>query len=309
MIDTIMITKRISNECKYWVVERANKESIVIKNGEVIKCKIGCMNIIFTNDKIKVTVALPTLKYGHNLYSLKYADVKVMICRIEELLGFEIGDAYLSRVDLAQNIIVENDSRLYFQALLYKQKYNRQDFRSGFSLSRSSKYLSFYDKHVQFKKFFEKKGIAVIPEFENEKVIRYEFSIRTRLNQTMKRGCVTVNDLLDKNLYNELIGMWISEYLGIVKTKDEIIDKGMFTKSDYKNYLAFVGAIAKGGEKILKQEVEVLKKAKSFNNPTQPLRRLELIDELFRNGYLCRENSLMKELNKKVMEAAFMNYV
>ncbi|MEO6731370.1 MAG: phage/plasmid replication protein [Ferruginibacter sp.] len=312
MIDNIKVRKRINESEKLAILNMADPGKINLSGDGVHKsAMIKNISINWRQDYMHLAVSLPTFKYGHNLYPLKYASINDVISEIESTLGLHLKDAHLGRIDVSQNFIVKDPCAFYFDSLLYKDKFYTHEYKHGKSFlnSENSATLAFYDKIEQFKKDRTKlNDIKLIPEFENKNILRYEYRMTQRLGRVLGRNEVLVKDLYDKNLYNSLIGIWLSQYLSIIKRKEEIVNRGFKLPSELKDYLAFTGATKLGGESTIKKKIILLRKQKKFRNEAQPNRMIKMVGDLFKTGYLCRENEHVKELNSKVTGAALMNY-
>lgn len=312
MIDTIKISKQLTSS-NLRLLEKNSEISkpLTTTEGVMKECRIRNMRVVLRGNYLHMLVSLPTLMYGNNLRSLRFESVNECLQKLENIIGIGMMDARLGRIDLAQNIIVEDYCKGYFLSLIHKKGFYKQEYQSGinFITRNNTKTLSFYDKIKSSNTpFAKKRGIQIIPEFAGRNVLRYEIRLSHRLNQTLKIPHVFVKDMVDKNTYNLLIGLWLSEYLSISKSKSEIDGKALSSALELKDYLAYKGVIEYGGEGAIKNLIEHNSVEGAFQNSTQPFRMLKMVDRLFKNGYVCRENSLVKELNSKVTEAALINH-
>lgn len=309
MYDTVILRKDISNSQREYILKNATETRIKkMSNGnETIQCRIDFMWVLFLNGMVRISVSLPALKYGHNLYPVNRFNVRECICKMEEILKINLADATVSRIDVAQNIIVDSDCRIYFNSLLYKPKFNKSVYPTGVSFSRQSEHLCFYDKNVQMKMASLKMGEENITEFTERNILRYEYRIKGHLNRLLDRRETVLKDLLNRSFSNQLVRRWISNYLSIDKAKRQI-ERNLRTVPEFKNYLAFEGSNNFGGQAGIREIIDLNKRLGIYQNPSQPHRIVKMVDELYTNGVLCTDNKFINELNQKVWEAAFLNF-
>jgi hypothetical protein len=311
-MDTISFKKYIKEGEKKAITDKSTLDVIAASEGEILRSrhKVHGMEIRFRGTYMAVNVSLPKFRYGNNIEPLKHADIRSVLSDIESVLGVSVLDAYLSRVDIAQNIIMEHDCQCYFDQLLMKGNYKQQDYKPGVNFFNTEIGVYFYDKLKENARKYR----AIVPdEFIGKNIIRNEFRIKKHLSELFNRhniakGNVTVGHLLDKKVYNHLVRLSYSHYLKITKGKVLIPSSELLNPSDFKDFLAFKGIIACGGETRVRKTVQTSRKNNLYANPSQPRRILEMIDNVTKNGYLCRENPFVKELNIKMAQAALMNY-
>lgn len=308
MIDTIKLTMKLSLEEKKIILDNPNIEERLIKSdGELKKCKLRNANLQFRGQYLHLIVGLPTFKYGHNLYSIKHWALIETVEALENAIGIQLKKAMLNRIDVGQNIILNERCSKYLHCLMHKPGYEKQGYFDkgvNFINRDNSRVLAFYDKtkHLQ-SSYMRKIGKCVIDEFEGKNLLRYEMKLKTRLHQQMGKKLLVL-DLFDKAIYDKLIGLWLSEFIGIVKSKIEIESKEFDTASELKDFLAFKGAEAYGEERLKRLVETVWKEKEQRDNAIKRHRALKMVNSLFRNGYMSRENDLMKELNSQITEAA-----
>src|SRR5690242_3079091 len=99
MYDTIVIRKDTNDKQMKDIVKRFdNRFTTRSDSGNIIKGRINSMGIQLLNGFIRIAVSLPTLRYGHNLYSLKLSNVNDVILQMEQMVGIKLGDALVSRI-------------------------------------------------------------------------------------------------------------------------------------------------------------------------------------------------------------------
>jgi hypothetical protein len=312
-MDTISFKKYIKEDEKKAITDKSTLDVIAASEGEILRSrhKVHGMEIRFKGTYMAVNVSLPKFRYGNNIEPLKHTDIRSVLSDIESVLGVSVLDAYLSRVDIAQNIIMEYDCQYYFDELLMKGNYKQQDYKPGVNFFNTEIGLYFYDKLKENARKYR----AIVPdEFVGRNILRYEFRIKKHLSELFNRhkivkGNVTVGHLLDKKVYNHLVRLSYSHYLQITKGKVLIPSSELLNPSDFKDFLAYKGIIACGGEERIRKTVQTNRKSNLYANPAQPHRILEMISKVTKNGYLGVENPLIQELNNKVSQSTLMSYV
>ncbi|HTB52665.1 MAG TPA: hypothetical protein VK718_07810 [Ferruginibacter sp.] len=311
-MDTLSFKTSTTEKEKNAIIDKSTLDVIAASEGEILSSrhKVHGMDIRFKGTYMAVNVSLPKFRHGNNIEPLKHSDIQTVLSDIELVLGVSVLDAYLSRVDIAQNIIMEHDCQCYFDELLMKGNYKQQDYKPGVNFFNTEIGLHFYDK---LKENARKARATVPDEFLGKNILRYEFRNVKHISELFNRhkivkGNVTVGHLLDKKVYNHLVRLSYSHYLKIIKGKVLIPSRELLNPSDFKDFLAYKGIIACGGEERVRKTVQTNRKNNFYANSAQPHRILEMIDKVTKNGYLGVENPLIQELNNKIAQATLMSY-
>lgn len=313
MIDTIKVSKELTSEEKGIIINNPEiKDMLFTRDGEIKECRIRNAQMRFRGHYLHLLVSLPTFKYGHNLLSLKYWSLSETVEAIEEVIGIKLKEATVNRIDIAQTIVLERKCADYINRLMYKNGFNKHEYSHGrgvnFLRSDNSRVLAFYDKTKHYASSFMKKmGKYIIDEFNGKNLLRYEMRMPIRLHHQMNRK-LQIRDLFDKSIYNTLVIMWQSEYFGITKSKVEIEFKAFASPGELKDYLAFKGATTYGESNLSKLIETVWKDKDMENNAVIRHRATKMVNSLFRNVNMSREDDCIKELNSRIIEASHLAY-
>jgi hypothetical protein len=271
--------------------------------------RVDAIGVSFKHAEMKVTVSLPKMRYGNNMEVLKYCDLKDIFGEIEDVLGVSILNARLSRIDMSCNLIMKHDCKYYFNELLSKGTYKKQDYKPGINFINSQFGILLYDKLKEAKK----EGVKKIPdEFAERNLLRCEFRCKKDITRLFKRNgiakeIVTVGHLLDKKVYNYLIHLWYYHYLSIDKGSELIPNPELLRMGDYRDAMAQAGIRSYGVEHVL-NDIAIRRKEQAFGNATEGWRTKKMINEIIQNDDLCIVNPYIRELNRKMTDAVFMSY-
>lgn len=199
------------------------------------------LRIHITDSSIKITGSIAKYYLGTNLETLNRNDVKKAIEDLSNRLHLPIDKAVLSRIDIAENYIMEHKVSSYIEKLGELSRFNRLEMAKAslyYKQKGKSQELCIYDKIAE-----AKTDKVEIPErFIDKNVLRYEYRLLKRLNKRLNIREATVSLLYDEDFYSKLITLWADMFLSIkpinkmvpnlIKGKEVISDKnlGILTK-------------------------------------------------------------------------------
>lgn len=237
---------------------------------------------------------------GDNFQTLTRGDVKQAIQRMSDELYLPMYKANITRIDLAQNFIMDFDLPVYFNHLGQLVDYKRLEQPKGLYYNQIKKLLIFYDKVAEQK---HKKN--PIPEiYQNRHVLRYEMRFFKGLLHQFNLPEIKAETLYNEVFYMDIIKRWHNEYKRINKIRDNTnID---FTMIKTKRQLSLQGLSfliqSKGGELAFIKEIA---EAQSTGQLTkkQAFDLRDLVNEASRSEILTCSSDVISELDKKVNEA------
>lgn len=262
------------------------------------------------NLKVKVTENRVTVfessicKYylGDNFKTLSKGDYKRAIEKISDCLHLPFHLANVTRIDFAQNFIMQHETGLYYPFLGEAQYYNRLPQPNGLYYTNKLRQLIFYGKVQE-----QKDKRQPIPElYQNRNVLRFEMRFKSRLRQQFKQPEITAGLLYDESFYRELVKRWEKEYFNIQKINNKFntMKPTGSTKELIEN-IALIQILEAGQSQVLntiKQwqlTGEITKKQAKDHREKIKLLSQKPFDEL--------GNDFIIELNRKVKDAA-QNY-
>jgi len=257
--------------------------------------------------KVKVTENRVTVKdnsickyyLGDNFKTLSKGDYKRAIEKISDCLHLPFHLANVTRIDAAQNLIMQYETGLYYPFLGEAQYYKRLPQPNGLYYSNELRQLVFYGKVKE-----QKDKRQPIPElYQYRNVLRFEMRFKRRLREHFNRTEITAGLLYDEVFYRDLFKQWKNEYFNIQKINSKYMSmKPTGSKKEFIENLALFSIIEAGQSQVLNtikqwQETGEISKKQAFD-----LRGY--IKEITQRPINEAGNDLINELNRKIKEAA-----
>lgn len=230
---------------------------------------------------------------GDNFKTLSRSDSMRAVEKMSDELHIPVDLANITRIDAAQNLIVQHPERAYYSLLGEAQYYERAPKGNGLYYNNNLRTLVFYGKEHEQKV----KG-QPIPELYRERhIIRYEMRYKERLAKQFNRPEIIAATLYDELFYTEIVNRWRDEYRAIKKNKSNLFN--MKPTGSTKELLANLALIAilemgqpnvlnivkiwqEGGEISRKQAYDLRTAINSLSNCPKGEAGSELIIELDR---------------------------
>lgn len=236
---------------------------------------------------------------GSNLYTLTREQTKLAIEQMCRDLQLPIQNAKVTRIDIAENFIMQYDEKLYFKYLSKLNYYKRLEQDNGLYFRQNNKLLVFYGKvHEQ------KKQGETIPElFKGKHVLRYEMRYLKNIPKQLNKTIVVASDLYEPSFYETLVTNWKNEYFNIQKTKEIAINpESMKDIKSFQQQMMLEGLVSKfGTESIALDFVETQFKMGVFQNRMQPQRLKQEIKKAFALTKATFKSLIIKELDEKIL--------
>ena len=308
MVDTINLRLCNDNyENSYLTFARNTLERVKIteyENGCIsVAGKIGNLNVFITKYSIEINGGSLCKWYlGDNLQTLYRRDIKNAIEKLSDTLHLNIGNADITRLDIAQNILLNYPIRLYLKYFgLYAHKLPLTQ-NLGIYYEHGNETLCFYDKIEEMKR-----SGAIIPTiFTNENIMRYEQRYFGRIPQTFELPNFTADMLYKEKYYIKVLDKWRAAYEAIDKIKDigsiNINFENMKTKKDL--YKIAVAALIKnlGGKNEVINQINIAAKNEQLTRK-QKFDLLEVIEDCANSSEITFVADFTTELDKKIAEA------
>jgi len=272
----------------------------VSQYGEYITGYLDNLRVSITDNRVKVyDSSLCKYYLGDNFKTLSKGDTKRAIEKISDSLQLPFHLANVTRIDFAQNLILQYSEKIYYPYLGEAQYYNRLEQNNGLYYNNQKRQLVFYGKEYE-----QKVKQQPIPElYKNRNVLRFEIRFKKQLRQQFNKPKITAGLLYDEFFYESLIKRWKNEYLGIQKINSKLINmKPTGSKKEFIENLALYALLELGQPHILNkvkewQESRDINKKQAYDLRTS-------IKQLSRIPIDEKGNELISELNRKVKEAA-----
>ena len=268
--------------------------------GEYVTGYLDSLKVSISDNRVKIYNSSICKYYlGDNFKTLSKGDTKRAIEKISNCLHLPFQKANVTRIDFAQNLIMQYNEKVYYPYLGEAQYYNRLEQNNGLYYNNQKRQLLFYGKEYE-----QKIKRQPIPElYKNRNVLRFEMRFRKQLRQQFKHHEITAGLLSDEVFYSNLVKRWKNEYLAIQKINTKLIGmKPTGSKKEFIENLALFTVLEIGQPQVLSkvkewQESGIISKKQAYDIRIS-IKQLSKkpIDE---NG-----NDLINEMDKKIKEAA-----
>ena len=135
------------------------------------------MKVRLSNNRVIVHGSLPRFLFGHNFKRCDRIETKHAIEKLSDTLGLPFHHAHVSRIDIADNFIMNQPVHEYLQLLGEACYFERLPRENGNVYYKNfTRVMIFYDK---IREFNDKKCANLIPNtFAGKNVLRYELRYR-----------------------------------------------------------------------------------------------------------------------------------
>ncbi|MDR1552590.1 MAG: hypothetical protein LBS69_03885 [Prevotellaceae bacterium] len=277
-------------------------------NNETVLSGILHNDFKITANRNGVNISGSLCKYylGDNFQTLGRSDTQRAIEKLSDRLHLPLVKATVSRLDVAQNLIVNKPVNVYYNHLGELKHSGRAAVTNGAGTIETLYYyqskglLIFYDKIKE-----QKDKRQPIPElYKNSNVLRYEQRYQRRLPKAFNVERVTAAMLYNEKFYINLLDMWKNSYFAIKKINDITLNfENMKGKKDlYTLGLLSLIETAGGELAIITQIKEAYKSGKLTKKADYDMR--QAIKAACREKVgITAKNECIFELDKKVNEA------
>ncbi len=253
--------------------------------------------------RLKVIGSLDKFYLGDNYKTMSRKDVSLAIEELSNRLHSPMWNANITRLDFAQNIIVEYPPYVYFNHLgLMNRAQRLQQPNSLYYNFRGGQYC-FYDKNREQKDHNE----PIPPLYQNRNVLRVEMRYLQRLPQRLNRPEVKGATLFEETFINDRVNQWRDGYRAIQKINDISINFAVMKTVREFDWVARANFIEQqGGElAVISQINENYKTGVLSKKQAHDLRAMVRRACLLRCG-ITTPNEAIQELNTKIDQAARM---
>jgi hypothetical protein len=237
-----------------------------------------------------------------NFHTLTRSDTARAIEKLSDEINLPIHLAKVSRIDFAQNLIMNYEPQAYYSFLGECQYYKRQKWENSLYYKNENRTKLFYNKIKEGKS----KGLKLPDVWNGQNVLRYEMRFTKRIKKQFNQLEINASNLSDEKFYMKIFDKWMDEYTAINKINNLKFDLSkMKSPKDYLNNLLLRQILIDGQDKIM-QEIEDLRHLKTFEKPEYYSRLKKQIKQLCKSQ-LTTSSELIFELDKKI-KATKNNY-
>lgn len=258
--------------------------------GQLKNLKIGVFS-----EGVSIKGSLPKFFLNDNFQTLQRSDTERCIEELSDLLQLPIDKAKITRLDIAQNFIVDHEPNLYYSYLGNCQYFKRLPQENSLYYRTSSRTILFYDKIVEGKKS------SYLPPsvWVNQNVLRYEYRLTQRIAKTLNMEVLRANDLYNEKVYIMLLNKYIQEYENIEKKQILKLNYSkMRSPKDFHKQMLALYYQRLGNE--LYQIIEEMRSNNQFDKKEYYSRLKKEIREYCNQPEIISKTDLLEELNKKV---------
>jgi len=259
--------------------------------------KLGNLKLKQINNNLNVSGSLTKYYHNNNLINLTRKETEIAIEKISDELKVNYKNSRLFSVDIAFNLIMNQDVKKYFHCLGDMKYLIKGNINDTIYFENSRKKITFYNKYMEMIN-----NKIIIPEeyrqFRNN-ILRYELRFKKRLKSEFKKS-LYISDLYDDDFLRKSIEKWKYNYFAIYKiNKLNIINMEKLTFTELHK-LIFSKLIIENGLDSVLQEIDSLRS--NCKTSTEASRCKKYIKNLLNNKKFSETNELIRELDEKIIK-------
>ena len=276
-------------------------EHVYSNGGVTITGMIGGLYVSVSPCRIKVyNGSVCKWFLGNNYHTLSRRDTQHAIEKLSDLLHIPMSSATVTRLDVAQNFIVQHPIAVYLDHLGSLRYADRLRQPTSLYYKRAGGVFCLYDKNQEQKD----KGEPIPDIYAGRNVLRLELRYMSRLGKQLNVPRVTGALLYDEHFYRGLLDRWRDVYKSIYKINDiELNLQAMRTKKDlYQMGILSLVDRAGGQLQFLEQINEQQRRGELTKKEAYDIRQ-SINKACESSAVLVVPNEAIQELDKKVSEA------
>lgn len=261
---------------------------------------LGNFKIFVFDQGVSFIGSLSSLYHGSNFYSLNRQTLPLAVSLLEDSLNIPLRNGKITRLDLAQSIILDHHPNAYLKYFGMCNYHQRLEHQNGIEHRNSERNSLFYNKKEECRK----KKKPVPREFETLNIGRFETRLQgaNSVNRQMGTNNLALGDLCIPAIYNQMYQVWGKSFDAIEKITDGIEFKTelFLQPKQLCNQLMFEGIKSYGGPIGLRNRLATAKRSGVFKTPKQyssAKRKVRLLNSI---PDLTMTSPLIAELEQKV---------
>lgn len=284
-------------------------------NGDFISRDENRIHGYIGNDTMTIYGSIPKFINGNNFQFISKSEVEKAFDNLSEVIGSNLYQGVVTRVDYAGNFFMNHDPKLYYKFFGDSYKFKRLEFSSNIAWQGTRGQARY--KTIEDKTAWAKDTRNDIPdEFQNKHIIRYENRLKSSNRIAHVLGMnekPTLKDILRHENIRKLHDDWKRQY-GKINKQNNLIDftkymqKDNYTPKEALDCLVMT-LIQEAGEETLNDFMKFIREGQKFGtgqkgyNNTYRFR--EMIDNL-RKNWIRNNNDMIHEIDKAVEMTVFM---
>ena len=224
MIDTVGLTieQTAVNNSVDFMAEVGARINVDIKRSNEYRV-VGTyknLQVTITPSLVHIEGSLPKYRYGSNLVTLEREEPGSIIDEIGAALGLPLRDAFVTRVDIAANLVMNNLPKNYFPYLSSLNNFDRNIIRGSLYYKQTYRELYFYDKVMEAQKHNDP---LLTPNLRGKHILRYEMRFKRQWLQHHFDHKIKAIELYGSasDVCCELVVEWFQRYEAIMKVSME----------------------------------------------------------------------------------------
>ncbi len=261
------------------------------------------LKICFFESGVSIKGSWAKYYLNDNIQTLQRSDGNKVIEKLSDELHLPINKAKATRLDIAQNYIMDLAPESYYQYLGNCRYYKRSIYDHSLYYTNNSRTMVFYNKTIEVKK----KGYVIPDVWQDSNVLRYEYRIYNRVSKRFKTFEVNAQDLFDEQFYINIIDEYYKEFENINKLNTLNFNAmNIKTPGDFWKQINII-TVHNLGQMEIDNIVENMRKNHVFKNPESYSRIKRQAKELAKMPEISDSSELIAELNQKI-KAVTSNY-
>ena len=267
----------------------------------VVTGKVGGLKVVANRYQIKVKDGSLCKYYlGNNFKAMGRKDTQRAIEKLSDTLHLPMSKATVTRIDVAQNIIVKHPVKVYLNHLGVLNYATRLQEPTGLYYCKQMERLCFYDKNREQKT----KGEEIPELYKERNVLRYEQRYIKRLPVAFGVENVTGALLYDEAFYISLLERWRDKYKAINKINYITLNFQAMTNRQQLYKMGVLSMVERvGGEVAMIEQINDAQKRGDLTRKQAFDLRKTIKDVCKVGGDLTVPSEEIKELDKKILEA------
>jgi len=256
----------------------------------------GTYRVNFSEKGVSLKGSLAKFFLNDNFSTLTRSDCSRAFEKMADDLSLPIDHATVTRLDFAQNFIMQYQPEVYYPYLGHSRYYKRLSQPKSVYWANGTKTKLIYDKVAEAKT--KKNSIPDI--WQGQKVLRYELRYTKRLPKNLKQPEIKAYTLSKEKFYVALVDQWIAEYDSIQKLNEINLNYPKMKSPKVALDLLLAEKINEMGPQKSMDWVEGLRARAAFEKPEYYSRLKKEMMKRLKNLDLTTTSDLITELDKKV---------
>jgi len=237
---------------------------------------------------------------GDNIQTLTRSDSQKAIEKMQDETLLPIDQAKVTRFDIAANLLMRHEPKVYYPYLGDCQYYKRSLLPDSVYYSNGQRVKLFYNKAAEAKK----QGLRLPEVATGYNILRYELRFTGRLTKQFNRAEITVSTLTDEKFYIDAVSRWVHEYKSISKKRDlDINYDNMKSPKDFNRWLQLYAVNSIGQDRLM-MAIDEMRSRQTFDKPEYYSRLKKELKQLCNDPDRSTSSELVTELDKKVSQVS-----